>query len=202
MKSKLVAIAGSFASVCVAMASMPVNAERVNNTLSGSNLCLEASPDSSCTSAVSHSVSIPLKNSRKNLGKSKYYNKPGTTIVGHSGLTVVTPTTDPTTYCLIDGQQGSLYIYDYSTQVGTTPDGDLIVTAMDDTTANTVCVHPTGYFDVTIHSTVIGGSGRYTDACGSLEFNGRGVFLPPPGTDFSAFEGTQVGEILTAKNCP
>ena len=196
MKSKLFAIAGSVASVCVAMASMPVSAERVNNTLSGSNLCLETDTDGNCTSAVSHSVATPLKNGRKKNGKSKNYNRPGNTVFGHSGLT-----RDLTTPCDIDGTEGALYVYSYSTQVATTPDGDLIVTAMDNTTDSTVCLHPAGYFEVRIYSNITGGSGKYTNACGSVEFNGRGIFLPPPGAGFSAFEGTQVGEILPANKC-
>jgi hypothetical protein len=198
MKSKLVAIAGSIASVCVAMASMPVSAESVNSTVSGSNLCLTPYPDGSCARSVTHSVAVPLKNSRKHHGKSKTYNKPGNTIVGNSGLI-----NGPTGSCIIDEQPGVLYEYGYSTQVGTTPDGDLIATMMDDTKSSTVCFNTAvGNFDITIYTVVIGGSGKYTDACGALEFNGRGIFLPPLGTGFSAFEGTQVGEILTAENCP
>ena len=198
MKSKLVALAGSLASVCVAMASMQVYAERVNNTLSGSNLCLTPYPDGSCARSVTHSVSVPLKNSRKHHGKSKTYNKPGNTVVGHSGLI-----NGSTGSCIIDEQTGVLYEYGYSTQVATTPDGDLIATMMDDTKSSTVCFNPVlGNFEITVYSVVIGGSGKYTNACGYLEFNGRGIFLPPLGTGFSAYEGNQVGEILTANNCP
>ena len=197
MKSKLVAMAGGFASVCIAVTSLAVNAEEINNAVSGSTICLDFNPNGTCARSVSNTVSIPLKNNGKK------YNKVSNTGVGHSALTGVTPDPlDPTTYCLIDDQPGLLFIYDYATGVGTTPNGDLIGVALDASQTSTVCVNPvSGNSEIALYRNIIGGTGQYEGACGSTEFHGGGVFLPP-GTAFSAFTGTSVGEVLFGDDCP
>lgn len=196
MKSKLVAIAGGCASVCIAIASMNVNASYLNDAVTGSILCVEHTEEGTCARSVSNSVSVPMKrNGQKYISKNP--NKAPSTAVGHSAIA---PSLDP---CQINDGEGFQYNYIFSTAVATAANGDLLVVALDETKANTVCVSPLGNFEVTVHRIVIGGTGRYQGACGSLVFNGAGLFLPPaPSTDFSAFEGIQTGKVFVGDKCP
>jgi hypothetical protein len=200
MKSKLVAMAGGFAYVFIAVISMPVHAEEIHAAVSGSNLCLGVGDDSSCLDSVGHTVSIQLKE------KGEKYNKDGNTAIGHSSTTFM-PTEglpwSPLSICFKDGvTPGFLFEYDYSSAVSTTPNGDLIYVELDDAEPSELCVSPdlTNY-EVTVYRKITGGTGQYAGACGWVDFNGTGIFLAPD-TSLASIDGTQVGEIFVGDDCP
>ena len=204
MKSKLVAAAGGFAYVFIAVISMPVHAEEIHTAVSGSSLCLGNAEDGSCLDSVAHTVAIQLKENGEK------YNKDGNTAIGHSSTTF-SPTEglpwSPLSMCFKDEPTpGFLFIYDYSSAVSTTPNGDLVYVELDGAKTSTLCVAATAnHYEVTLYSKITGGTGQYAGACGEVDFNGTGMFLAGenvPDTSFGTIDGTNVGEILVGDDCP
>jgi hypothetical protein len=203
MKSKLVAMAGGFAYVFIAVTSMPVHAEEIHSAVSGSVLCLGVDETGLCRATVAHTVSIQLKENGKK------YNKDGSTAVGYASTTF-SPTEglpwSPLSLCFKDGvTPGLLFTYDYSSAVSTTPNGDLVYVELDDSNLekrSELCVSATApYYEVTLYRKITGGTGQYAGACGWVDFNGTGIFLAPD-TSLASTDGTQVGDIFVGDDCP
>ena len=194
MKSKLVAAAGGFATVFVAVISMPVHSEAIHSAVTGSSLCLEVGADGFCLATVSHTVSKQLKENGKK------YNEDGSTAVGYSGTAFV-PTQVPN--CVFDNAvtQGFLFEYVFATAISTRPNGDLVYVELNDTETSSLCVTAEGQYEVTLYRNITGGTGEFAGACGTVDFNGSGGFLPP-GATFGTIDGTQVGEIFVGDDCP
>jgi hypothetical protein len=96
---------------------------------------------------------------------------------------------------------GFLFIYDYSSTVSTTPNGDLVYVELDNSRGpSRICVAATHY-EVTLHSKITGGTGQYEGACGRLVYTGTGIFLAPD-TSFGTIDGTNVGKIFVGDDCP
>ena len=197
MKSKLMTIAGSCACICIAVAALPVNAEEINSALSGSSRCDDRDENGNCLEVIVNGVTKPLKKNGKK------FNKEGNTVVERDATTLIPPNfEDPETYCWIDDQPGFLFVYDYSSAVTTTPNGDLIYSELDDTKISSLCVsQDLSKLEATIHRKISGGSGQYAGACGWEKVTGAGIFLPPD-TSFGPVVGTLVGEIFVGADCP
>ena len=209
MKSKLVGMAGGFAYVFIAVTSMPVHAEEIHSAITGSSVCLGLGEDDTCRGTVSHTVSKQLKNNGKK------YNKDGSTGVGYSDTTFSPGDVDlglpypfdSASYCFEDGTTpGFVFTYDYASAVSTRPNGDLVYVELDvdDPRTSSICVAAfENRYEVTLYRKITGGTGQYAGACGWVDFNGTGKFLPPvPALSFSTIEGTQVGEIFVGDDCP
>jgi hypothetical protein len=207
MKSKLVAMAGGLAYVFIAVISMPVHAGEIHTAVSGSSISLGVDADGNSLGSVAHTVAIQLKKNGKK------YNKDGNTAIGHSSTTFIPHPSDPEptkpTFpsCLLNDEvtPGFLFIYDYSSTVSTTPNGDLVYVELDNSRGpSRICVAATHY-EVTLHSKITGGTGQYAGACGRVDFNGTGIFLAGENvldTSFGTIDGTNVGKIFVGDDCP
>ena len=201
MKSKLVGMAGGLAYLFIAVTLMPVHAEEIHSAVSGSVLCLGLDEAGLCRATVAHTVSKQLKKNGKK------YNKDGSTAVGYASTTVFPNPGFPAPNCLFKDQvtPGYLFTYDYSSAVSTSPNGDLLYVELDDTKPSGLCITgANGLFtkyEVTLYRKITGGTGQFVGACGSVEYNGTGIFLAPD-TSLASTDGTQVGDIFVGDDCP
>jgi len=200
MKKKSAVIASCLAGV-ISATTMPLNAMEIKSAVSGTGHSLGVGLDGSGEvpiplGGIQNTVNIKLK---KNGKKSKNPHDRSTAV--SNGL--FNPV--PVNFCEnASGPGGAKLEYLYSTGVSTDLDGDLIFAEMDTQEDNFICFTPVEpfYFEVTIHREITGGTGKYEGACGWLEFNGSGNFLIDPAiSQFSAFEGIQVGELLLGSDC-
>lgn len=181
----------------ISATTMPLSAMEMTTAVSGTghSLGIGFDGDPIPLGGIQNTVNIKLK---KNGEKSKNPHD-RSTAVSNSQFNPI-----PTGPCDNALGPGAKLEYVYSTGVSTDLDGDLIFGEMVTEEDNYICYTPVDpyYFEVTIHREITGGTGKYDGACGWLEFKGSGNFLIDPAISlFSAFEGTQVGELLLGSDC-
>jgi hypothetical protein len=196
MKTKSAVITSCLVGV-ISATTMPLSAMEINSAISGTghSLGIGFDGDPIPLGGIQNTVNIKLK---KNGKKSKNPHDRSTAI-SNSQFNPI-----PTGSCDNALGAGAKLEYIYSTGVSTDRDGDLIFAEMVTGEDNFVCYTPVDpyYFEVTIHREITGGTGKYEGACGWLEFKGSGNFLIDPAiSQFNAFEGSQVGELLLGSDC-
>lgn len=171
--------------------SLAVNAEPIEQNISGSTLGLGEDASGAPEPTVSHGTSRFTRNGKP--------TKEGTSFIINSKL-IPNPTPPGCTFVINDFTvNGVKFVYEYSDSVSTLDNGDLLIGGLDPNEESYICINPfpgdlLGVFEIRGYRIIEGGTGAAGSACGYLEFVGYG--RSKGGSRLSAYSGTQTGEVF------